>query len=354
MRPYKHTLNLPQTDLPIKIKPQIEVDLIKKWDEDKLYYKILESRDSCPSFTLHDGPPYANGHLHHGHILNKVLKDIVVKSKTMLGYRAEFRPGWDCHGLPIEVEVDKKLGKEKRDMSKLQLRVAYREYANKFVDIQREEFKRLGVLGEWDNPYLTMSSEYEAQTLRELAKFAEANLLYKDFRPVFWCPTHRTALAETEIEYKEIASPSVYCIVRPHGEEEDYIIIWTTTPWTLPGNTGIAVDKEATYIQFGQRMDNQKEFCCTMWVSESRTKQFLKDCSPSYNQHKDGDYKLFPTGKTCKGSDFVGRKYELPIGTDKDEGIIFHSDHVKDDSGTGFVHIAPAHGEDDFRLGKKI
>ena len=332
MRLYKHTLNLPQTDLPIKLKPQIEVDLVKKWDEDKLYYKIIESRDTCPSFTLHDGPPYANGHLHHGHILNKVLKDIVVKSKTMLGYRAEFRPGWDCHGLPIETAVDKKLGPKRHEMSKLDLRQVYREYADEFVDIQREEFKRLGVLASWDNPYKTMDSDYEAQTLRELAKFARADLLYRDLKPVFWCPTHRTALANSDIEYKnDHVSKSVFVLFPLVDKIDEYIAVWTTTPWTLLANEAVAVNARISYAPF--RMGDRK-----VWVAAD-----LIDNMPVSGVQ---------TERTSPGTALTREKYHHPLSPNKVCPVVL-SDHVTAESGTGFVHIAPAHGEDDFRVGYK-
>ena len=211
MADYKDTLNLPQTAFEMRAGlARKEPATLEAWDSSDLYGAIQTARADAPAFVMHDGPPYANGHLHHGHILNKILKDIVVKDRTMRGHRVAYVPGWDCHGLPIEVQVDKKLGSKKADMSKAEVRKACRAYAKDFVAIQRDEFKRLGVLGRWDDPYLTMSHGYEAQTLRELAKFVDNGLLYKGLRPINWCTVHRTALAEAEVEYEDHTSPSIY------------------------------------------------------------------------------------------------------------------------------------------------
>ena len=222
--------------------------------------RLLEHNADGPRFVLHDGPPYANGHLHHGHMLNKVLKDIVVKHAAMTGHRAPYVPGWDCHGLPIELKVDKELGKKKREMAPADFRRACRAYAEKWVGIQRDEFKRLGVLGRWEKPYLTMDYGYEAQVVRELAKFAEGGGLYKGKKPVYWCIHDGTALAEAEVEYAEHTSPSIYVAVKVTGgldrlpeairEKDPELVIWTTTPWTLPANLAIAVAEDFEYLAY--------------------------------------------------------------------------------------------------------
>jgi len=255
----KKTLNLPQTGFAMKAQlVQKEPEIQKKWDALNLYDKIIASRKGQPVFILHDGPPYANGHIHLGTALNKILKDFIVKSKTMRGYLSPYIPGWDCHGLPIEIRVDQLLGPKKKDMSIIEIREECRKYALKFIDIQREEFKRLGVFGEWSKPYLTMNPEYEADILRLLSAFFAAGNVYKGKRPVHWCLHCQTALAEAEIEYKEKKSPSIYVkfplISDLSGEfpvlkgKKVSIVIWTTTPWTLPANLAIAFHPEYEYV----------------------------------------------------------------------------------------------------------
>lgn len=336
MKKYKETLLLPKTEFPIKASAEREVELLKKWEDEKLYSKIQHDRDESSAFTLHDGPPYANGHLHHGHILNKVLKDIIVKYNNLLGRRAEFVPGWDCHGLPIETEVDKELGPKRHQMSKPDLRKAYREYATKFVNIQREEFKRLGVLADWDNAYQTMHPKYEANTLRELAKFATAGLLYRDYKPVYWCPNHLTALANNDIEFKEDhVSTSVYVMFPiEFGQQNEYLAVWTTTPWTLSVNKAVAVKADAWYslIEVGDKQ---------IWIAtdlvEMLAKKFGWTDWHEVNRHP--------------GHAIANEKYINPLSARICPIVI--GDHVTTDTGTGFVHIAPAHGEDDFKLGKQ-
>src|SRR3990170_706888 len=208
---YKTTLNLPKTDFPMKADlAKKEPETLKKWIEASLYEKIIQGGKGRERYTLHDGPPYANGNIHIGHALNKILKDMVVKSRFMSGFSTDYVPGWDCHGLPIELQVEKELGKEKAGLSKVEIRNRCRAYAAKFVDIQREDFKRLGVFGQWDKPYLTMDFGYQASILRELGKFASAGLVYKGKKPVHWCSSCRTALAEAEAEYYDKTSPSIY------------------------------------------------------------------------------------------------------------------------------------------------
>src|SRR2546426_7195777 len=211
MMDYKATLNLPQTDFPMKANlPQREPEILARWEREHLYERIQEARRGRPLYVLHDGPPYANGRIHIGHALNKVLKDIVVKSKTMEDYQVPFVPGWDCHGLPIEHQVLKELGAKKKTLGKVEIRKLCREYAEKYFKIQREEFQRLRVLGDWHNPYLTMTYDYEAAILREVGKFVKGGGVYKGKKPVLWCPVDETALAEAEVEYEEHTSPSIY------------------------------------------------------------------------------------------------------------------------------------------------
>ena len=208
---YKSTLNLPQTAFPMKGNlPNREPEFVERWMKQGLYERIQASRAGKPLYVLHDGPPYANGHIHIGHALNKILKDIIVKSRTMEGMQAPYVPGWDCHGLPIEHQVTKQLGEKKKDMSATELRRQCREYADKFWNIQRDEFQRLGVLGDWDHPYLTMDKAYEATIIREFGKFVEQGGVYKGLKPVLWCTQDQTALAEAEVEYMDHVSPSVY------------------------------------------------------------------------------------------------------------------------------------------------
>ncbi len=256
---YKDTLNLPVTDFPMKANlAQKEVEILAGWESSGLYEKLMAAGKEKPRYILHDGPPYANGHIHIGHALNKILKDIILKSKRMTGFGAPYVPGWDCHGLPIELQVEKNLGSRKKDMSKLEMRKQCREYAAKFVQIQKEEFQRLGVLGDWEDPYLTMNYEYEGITARELAKFAENGGLYKGKKPVHWCSSCGTALAEAEVEYADHKSPSIYVkfplkddlnadLPQLKGKKVS-VVIWTTTPWTLPANLAISLHPELEYV----------------------------------------------------------------------------------------------------------
>ena len=208
---YKATLNLPRTDFPMKANlPQREPEWLARWSQERLYERIQQAGQGRPLYVLHDGPPYANGRIHIGHALNKILKDVIVKSKTMSGYRAPYVPGWDCHGLPIEHQVMKELGEKKKDLDTLAIRRLCKEYAEKFYKIQRDEFQRLGVLGEWEQPYLTLAPQYEATILREFGKFVERGGVYKGLKPVLWCTQDQTALAEAEVEYDDHTSPSIY------------------------------------------------------------------------------------------------------------------------------------------------
>ncbi|MBI5300467.1 MAG: isoleucine--tRNA ligase [Deltaproteobacteria bacterium] len=346
MADYKNTINLPQTPFPMKANlPQREPDFLKRWDEAKLYQKLIEKNKDKPRYIFHDGPPYANGHIHYGTILNKILKDIVVKYKNMSGHLCEFVPGWDCHGLPIELQVDKDLGSKKAKMSPLEIRKACREYALKFVDIQREEFKRLGCMGSWDNPYLTMSPQYEATIAKEFGRFVKKDLVYCGKKPVFWCPSCRTALAEAEVEYQNHKSPSIYVKFRVADEETlhknfhlsnepIYVVIWTTTPWTLPANLAIALNPQFTYaaVRFGKEIwilaDGLLNKILEIFGSpdvEVLVKFNAKDLENLHCQHP-----LLP------------RKSLIILGP-----------HVTLEEGTGCVHTAPGHGYEDYEVGRK-
>ena len=248
---YKTTLNLPKTDFPMKANlKDLEPRMIGKWKQENVYALMQKQAEGKKTYILHDGPPYANGHIHIGHALNKILKDIIVKFKSMEGFRSPYVPGWDCHGLPIEHQVLKNLGPKKEGMSQQEIRKLCREYAEKFIDIQREEFKRLGVFGDWDNPYLTMNFPYEAAIVRELGAFVGNKGVYKGKKPVYWCGFDETALAEAEVEYADHESPSVFVkFALPDAEQalpslkgrKAAIVIWTTTPWTLVANLAVAL-----------------------------------------------------------------------------------------------------------------
>jgi isoleucyl-tRNA synthetase len=323
---------------------QKELDILKFWDEKSIYHKLQEKNKNNKSYILHDGPPYANGNIHIGHALNKILKDIIIKYKSMCGYYSPFVPGWDCHGLPIELQVDKNLGDNKEQVDIIQKRQLCREYADKFVDIQKEEFKRLGVFGDWQKPYLTMSYDYEASIVREFFSFVKSGSVYKGKKPVHWCPSCITALAEAEVEYAEKESPSVF--VRFQVVEEDivnflpqlagkktYIVIWTTTPWTLPANLALAVHLELSYAAVE---DNGE-----IHIVAEDNLQGLKEKGVIK-----GNVVLKITGDKLQGMrarhPFIER-----------ESKIISGDFVTVGEGSGIVHIAPGHGEDDYEAGLK-
>src|SRR3954467_6456779 len=247
---YKDTLNLPQTGFPMQAElVKNEPKRLQQWKEEHLYQRIQKSRENAEAWVLHDGPPFANGDIHIGHVINKTLKDVFIRFKTMQGYRTPYVPGWDCHGLPIEHKIQQELGPKLREMSTLDVRKKCYAYAEHFVKVQAEQFQRLGILGEWGNPYLTMDRRYEAQTLEVFARFVEAGLVYKQLKPVPWSVANQTALADAELEYKDVEDPSVYVEfqVEPGTEVAKkfelpvFFLAWTTTPWTLPANLAIAV-----------------------------------------------------------------------------------------------------------------
>ena len=347
---YKATLNLPKTDFPMKANlPQREPELLAWWVQQKLYEQIQEAGKGKPRYVLHDGPPYANGRIHIGHALNKILKDIIVKSKTMAGFHAPYVPGWDCHGLPIEHQVMKELGDKKKDLDISAIRKLCRAYAEKYVDIQREEFKRLGVLGEWERPYLTMTPAYEATIIREFGKFVERGGVYKGLKPVLWCTQDQTALAEAEVEYDNHTSPSIYVkfpvvtspavlrttfpgIAFPDGIKLVSVVIWTTTPWTLPANQAVCLHRDFDYalVQVGEEL---------LIVAEKLLESVAKACALE-------GYRVVGVKKGGEG--FEGLETQRPLSTGLSPILL--GDFVTLEQGTGCVHIAPGHGMEDYIL----
>ena len=351
---YKKTLNLPKTDFPMKANlPQREPEMLAWWKEEQLYQKIQEVGAGRPLYVLHDGPPYANGRIHIGHALNKILKDIIVKSKTMEGFRAPYIPGWDCHGLPIEHQVTKQLGDKKKSLTAVELRRLCREYAEKYYKIQREEFQRLGVFGDWDHPYLTMDKGYEATIIQEFGKFVEKGGVYKGLKPVLWCTVDQTALAEAEVEYEDHTSPSIYVkfplekspqvlaepglfgIPELADAQKVSVVIWTTTPWTLPANQAIAIHPQIDYAFV--RVGNE-----IFIIAEKLVESVAKACGFS-------GYSILSVKKGIH--QFEGLACRRPLS----EGYspILLGDFVTLEQGTGCVHIAPGHGMDDYLLALK-
>ncbi len=347
---YKSTLNLPKTDFPMKANlPQREPEMLAWWEQQKLYEQIQAMGHGRPRYVLHDGPPYANGRIHIGHALNKILKDIIVKSKTMAGFQAPYVPGWDCHGLPIEHQVMKELGEKKKDLDVSAIRKLCRAYAEKYVDIQRDEFKRLGVLGEWERPYLTMTPSYEATIIREFGKFVERGGVYKGLKPVLWCTQDQTALAEAEVEYDDHTSPSIYVkfpvvtspsalgktfpgISFPEETKLISVVIWTTTPWTLPANQAVCLHRDIDYVflQVGDEI---------LVMAEKLVESVANAC-------KFEDYRVLGVKKGGEG--FEGLETQRPLSTGLSPILL--GDFVTLEQGTGCVHIAPGHGMEDYIL----
>ncbi len=334
---YKTTLNLPQTAFAMEAKLVAnEPPRLARWKEGRLYEKILTARAHAPKWVLHDGPPFANGDIHLGHLINKTLKDVLIRYKTMAGFQTPYVPGWDCHGLPIEHKIQQELGPKLREMSTVEVRQKCYAYAEKYVGIQREQFQRLGILGEWDNPYLTMKPEYEADTLEVFAKFVEAGLVYKQLKPVPWSVANQTALADAELEYQDVTDQSVF-VEFPAVGEDVHFLVWTTTPWTLPANLAIAInpDVEYAYVRY-QRGDATRVGVLATALAERVLKEKAK---------LDG----FETVKTVSGRDLLGKEYRHPF-IDR-VGKLVAAEYVTTEDGTGLVHTAPGHGEDDYDTG---
>jgi isoleucyl-tRNA synthetase len=332
---YKDTLNLPRTDFPMKADLVTrEPERLKKWYAAKLYEKIQDARAGEPKFVLHDGPPFANGDVHIGTALNKILKDVIIKYKTLRGFSAPYIPGWDCHGLPIEFKVTqdmRKAGDTSADAATI--RKACDAYARKYIDIQREQFKRLGVLGDWDHPYLTLNKEYEADELRLFADIVEQGFVYRGKKPVYWCIPCRTALADAEVEYADHVSPSVFVKFPVVGQPGTFVLIWTTTPWTLPANLAVAYNKGMQYVQV--EIAGEKYI-----LFRGLLPAIVAKCG--WTDLKETPIEIETLAKLQYQHPFCNRT-----------GKLYAADFVTSDTGTGFVHIAPGHGLEDYGLGSQ-
>ena len=359
MADYKKTLNLPHTDFPMRGNlAKREPEFLARWTGLEIYRRLREQarQEHRPVFELHDGPPYANGEIHIGHAVNKVLKDIIVKARTLSGFDAPYVPGWDCHGLPIELQVEKKVGKSGLTVSPAEFRAACRDYAARQVDGQREDFKRLGVFGDWDDPYLTMDFQYEADIVRALARIIDKGHLHKGAKPVHWCVDCGSALAEAEVEYEDKTSPAIdvrfelldeeALMTRCHhvegheGEGPVSVVIWTTTPWTLPANQAVAVNPDLDYavVQCDGVGDHVPE---RLILAEALLAEAM-------NRYDAEDYRVIAY---CKGEDLEGLKLGHPF-YEREVPIIL-GDHVTTEAGTGAVHTAPGHGQDDYAVGSR-
>lgn len=338
---FKDTLLMMQTEFSMRANlSEKEPNIVKQWEDAQIYEKALEKNKNSNRFILHDGPPYANGSIHVGHALNKILKDFVVRYKTMSGYYSPYIPGWDTHGLPIETALTKNSKIDRKTLSVAHFRDLCREYALKQVEVQKEQFKRLGVLGEWDHPYVTLSNEFEAMQIKVFAKMVEKNLIFKGLKPVYWSPSSESALAEAEIEYRDVESHSIYVAFRiADGKNilssDCELAVWTTTPWTLPGNLAVSVNALFDY--------------CVVKTSNDRyfvvAKELISEFSKVIN---DENIKVV---KTVKGDQLEMITYIHPLNGKICPVVL--SDHVTIDAGTGLVHTAPGHGEEDFLVGKK-
>ena len=353
---YKSTLNLPTTSFSMRANlSEREPAVVRQWEEQGVYEAMIAGRKAqgAPAYILHDGPPYANGSIHHGHILNKVLKDFVVKYRNMAGFVCEFVPGWDCHGLPIEIQVDKELGSKKREMTKVEFRQACRDHAETYVKIQCQEFKRMMILADWENPYKTMDYGYEATTVRELGKFFEKKLVYRGFKPVHWDWAAQTALAEAEVEYDVFTTEQVYVKFPfeqlpqelgarvPEGEAVS-VVIWTTTPWTLPANLAIALNPEMEY----QLVSHEGE---TYVLAKGRVEAVAKAC-----RWEEDSWRAVATfeGRELVGGLGQGLGLEARHPWIARASVLLPADYVTLEQGTGCVHTAPGHGQEDFMLGQ--
>ncbi len=344
----KDSLNLPKTDFPMRANlPENEPKRLKSWEEKDIYNKLQDqNKKSGKNFSMPDGPPYANGNIHLGHVLNKVLKDITLKQKAMMGYHAPLFPGWDGHGLPIELKVTKALGPKRKEKTKKEVRSLCRDEAKKWIKKQEEQFKRLGVMAHWDQPYWTIHTDYEAEEVRVLSKIYDKGLIYKGKKPVFWCPRLQTALADTEVEYIDHVSPSIFVsfpfkkenlkdsVLKDFLDETISAVIWTTTPWTLPANLGICVHPDFDY----QLLDTSKG---RLILAKDLIESVVKET----------ELEVQSVLLEFKGKDVEGLKADHPLI--KRESLFMCGDHVTLEAGTGLVHTAPGHGVDDYQVGLK-
>src|SRR5215216_4035285 len=349
MPEWKETVNLPRTGFPMKANLQTaEPEALARWRTMDLYGQIRARRQGAPKFVFHDGPPYANGRIHLGTALNKILKDLVVKSKSMAGFDVPYIPGYDCHGLPIELKVDRELGPKKRDMSVAEIRRACRGYASRFIDVMTEEFQRLLVFGDWNRRYLTMDFRYQADIARSLGRFVERGLVYKGKKPVYWCIHDQTALAEAEVEYEDHTSPSIYVEFPLNPESatelatrvpelagrEVSVLIWTTTPWTIPSNLAIAFHPGFDYAAY--EVDGR-----AIIVAEGLAAAVAQNVKRAFDR---------PLAR-MKGEVLEGLKFRHPLY--ERDSVAVLADYVTLEQGTGAVHTAPGHGADDFLTGVK-
>ncbi|MFA6662150.1 MAG: class I tRNA ligase family protein, partial [Bacilli bacterium] len=336
---YKNTLLMMNTDFKMKANlPNKEPNVLKMWEDDDIYHKALEQNKGNMNFILHDGPPYANGNIHLGHALNKIIKDFMVRYKTMQGFYSPYIPGWDTHGLPIETALTKKLKVNRKTIPVADFRDMCYDYALKQVDNQREQFKRLGILADWDNPYITLTKDYEAAQIQVFAKMAQLGLIYKGLKPVYWSPSSETALAEAEIEYHDVTSDSIYLafkVVDGKGilDKDDELVIWTTTPWTIPANEAVCVNP--TYVY-------------SVISCMGRRLVIAKDLVNDFTSMLNADYTLI---KDVKGRDMELITYINPM--DKICPVCLGNHVTLGEGTTGLVHTAPGYGEDDFFIGKQ-
>lgn len=346
---YSKTVNLPKTDFQMKANlPQREPSLIEEWEKNKTYFQICDKNKDKEKFIFHDGPPYANGHIHTGTALNKILKDFVIKYRSMSGNYVPFTPGWDCHGLPIETQALKELKTDKNKVDRLVFRKQAADFAKRFIDIQRDEFKRLGVLADWENPYLTFDPKYEASIIKVFGQLTEKGYVYRKKKPVYWCPSCETALADAEVEYADHSSDSIFvkfkikelpeALKNKESKLKDYsVLIWTTTPWTLPANVALAFNGDEEYIAAVFELEDGKtEKIIVAEALAEKVKEKIKA-------------KSFTKELEAKGVDFVNIKCQNPVVDRLSEGIL--ADFVSMEDGTGIVHIAPGHGQEDYQAG---
>ncbi|HEY1922530.1 MAG TPA: isoleucine--tRNA ligase [Tepidisphaeraceae bacterium] len=337
---YKTTLNLPQTAFAMEAKLIANEPVrLKRWKESGLYEKVMAARagGTKGKWVLHDGPPFANGDIHIGHVINKTLKDVILRFRSMQGFETPYVPGWDCHGLPIEHKIQQELGPKLREMSVLEVRRLCHEYADKYVKIQSEQFQRLGILGLWSDPYLTMSRGYEAATLEVFARFVEDGLVYKKLKPVPWSIENQTALADAELEYQDVSDQSVFVEFPISGRAGEYLLVWTTTPWTLPANLAVAVNPKTEYSFVRYRRND--EVRCAVVASPLVERVFARE-----------GVRVEEVYKREMGEALAGTAYEHPFAEKGNRRVVL-AEYVTTTDGTGLVHTAPGHGEDDFETG---